>query len=136
MTDGLKSYEIAFLVKNPEEEKAVLDLLGQYKGRVLQKSALKETYLSYPIKKHTTAYLGYIQFELAPLEVEKLSQSLKLNPAILRYLAVTLPAIKKVSERTEKKPAEDAKSAKPAAVSAGPILTNEALEEKLEEILK
>jgi ribosomal protein S6 len=131
MADDFKSYEIAFLVKNPEDEKVLGDLIGQYKGNVLQKSALKETRLSYPIKKHASAYFGYIQFELAPMEMEKLSQSLKLNPAILRYLAVASPAVRSV----EKRPVEEKKSVKPAA-AVGSVLTNEALEEKLEEILK
>lgn len=133
MTDEFKSYEIAFLVKNPDEEKTVLDLIGQYKGKILQKHSLKETQLNYPIKKHTTAYLGCVQFELAPSDLEKLSQSLGLSPAVLRYLAVNLPKVKKTTER---KPVEETRDAKPAPVSSGSVLTNKALEEKLEEILK
>lgn len=130
MLSDPKFYEIAFLVKNPEEEKTVIDLINQYKGKVIQKSPLKELKLAYPIKKHITAYFGCVQFELLPADIEKVSQSLKLNSQILRYLAITPPIMKQ-----EKRIMGVKEHIKPPAVSQ-PVLTNEALEEKLEEILK
>ncbi len=128
MPSDFKSYEISFLLKHPEGEKAVIDLIDQHKGRVFQKGSLSEIKLAYPIKKHASAYFGYIQFELRPDQIEKISQSLKLNPLVLRHLTITPPLIKK-----ERK-AESKEYVKPVAPPQ--VLTNEALEEKLEEILK
>jgi len=86
MQNDFKSYEIAFLIKDPEEESAITGLINRYKGNIFQKSSLKEMKLAYPIKKHLSAYFGYVQFELLPADVDKLSQSLKLNPAIFTNL--------------------------------------------------
>lgn len=133
MTDDFKAYEVAFLVKSPNEEGVIADLINQHKGNILHKSPLKETKLAYPIKKHSSVYFGYVQFELLPADLEKLSQSLKLNSAILRYLTVIVPAVKNSLER---KFVDKEKKEAPSIAVSRPILTNEALEEKLEEILK
>lgn len=130
MLSNPKFYEIAFLIKNPEEEKTVADLINQYKGKVFQKSPLKEVKLAYPIKKHTTAYFGYVQFELLPANIEKISQSLKLNSLVLRYLTITPPIMKR-ERRVENK-----EFVKPLAAAPKQALSNVALEEKLKEILK
>jgi len=130
MLNNPKFYEIAFLVKDPEEEKSIADLINQYKGKIFQTSPLKEVRLAYPIKKNTAAYFGYIQFELLPSDIEKISQSLKLNPLILRYLTITPPIMKR--ERR----VEDKEYIKPPAVVQKQALSNVALEEKLKEILK
>ncbi len=135
MGDDFRSYEVAFLVKSPEEEKVVADLINQHKGNILQKSQIKETKLAYPIKKHSSAYFGYMHFELLPADLERLSNSLKLNPAVLRYLTVLAPAVKKPSERKSAEK-ENKEVPAPAVTASRSILTNEALEEKLEEILK
>ncbi len=130
MLSDLKSYEISFLLKNPEGESAIVDLINQHKGKIIHKGSLKEIKLAFPIKKHSSAYFGYVQFELAPAQIEKVSQSLKLNPLVLRHLTITPPMIKK-ERRIESREREYVKPAAPQSV-----LTNEALEEKLEEILK
>ena len=129
MLNEPKFYEIAFLIKNPEEEKAIVDLINQYQGKIFHKAPLREIKLAYPIKKHTSAYFGCIQFELLPADIEKVSQSVKLNSLILRHLTITSPVMERISEkRTE--------YTKQPLIARKQILTNEALEEKLEEILK
>lgn len=138
MTNNIPSqkfYEIAFLVKDPIVEKAVVNLLNQYKVNVLYKSSPTETKLAYPIKKYSEAYFNYIQFESEGGDIlNKIKASLKLNPAVLRFLIVKLikkqPALEDVRERS------DIKKYPRVEPFSKTVLTNEALEEKLEEILK
>lgn len=132
MTTDPKVYEVAFLAKSLEEEKALTELIKQYRGSVLQKGAFQEIKLAYPIKKQTSAYFGYLRFEFLPEDVDKLSEALKLHPGILRHLIITPPAVKKTVERRSEAP----EMVRPAPVSRAAVLTNEALEERLEEILK
>ncbi|MBI3046309.1 MAG: 30S ribosomal protein S6 [Candidatus Harrisonbacteria bacterium] len=134
-----KEYEIAILAKMPEVS-AVTDILNQYRAEIFYQSPVTEVRLAYPIKKQRQAYFGFFQFRAEPEAVEKIQQALKLNSSILRFLAVSSP-IKK-SEKLQRPAAEikySRSKPEPAAaesVPLGGILTNEALEEKLEEILK
>jgi ribosomal protein S6 len=133
-----KEYELAFLLKNRDTESAVETLVKQHGGNIIFKSPVSETRLAYPIKKLQQAYFGYVYFMAMPNEVEKIMHDANLNQALLRVLVITPPVGKGPAslrnarvERTGKK-AEEVVA--PAAV--GGILTNEALEEKLSEILK
>ncbi|MDP3999082.1 MAG: 30S ribosomal protein S6 [bacterium] len=132
MTTDSKVYEVAFLAKSLDEEKALAELIKQYQGNVVQRGAFQEVKLAYPIKKQTSAYFGYLRFEFLPENVDKLSETLKLHPGILRHLIVTPSTAKKMVERRPEAP----EAVKPAPVSRAAVLTNEALEERLEEILK
>lgn len=134
-----KEYELAFLMKDRNTESAVETLIKQHGGDVVFKSPVSETHLAYPIKKLNQGYFGYMYFMALPSQVEKIMHDANLSQAILRVLVVTPPIGKgpaslrnNRSERTGKKAAEPV--AAPAVV--GGILTNEALEEKLSEILK
>lgn len=133
-----KEYELAFLMKDRNTEGVVDTLVKQYGGDVVFKGPVAETHLAYPIKKVQQAYFGYMHFAAMPDQVEKILKDANLNPAILRVLIITPPVGKGAvslrnnqSERTGKKVAEVA-----APATVGGILTNEALEEKLSEILK
>ena len=133
-------YEIAFLAKVPEAS-ALTDLLNQYRAEIFYRGPINEVRLAYPIKKQRQAYFGFFQFRAEPEAVEKVQQALRLNPSILRFLAVSSP-IKK-SEKPQRPASEIKYSRKkleqPSAVGSAPaggVLTNQALEEKLEEILK
>ena len=134
-----KEYEIAFLAKMPEVS-SVTDLLNKYGAEIFYQSPVSEVRLAYSIKKQRQAYFGFCQFRAEPEAVEKVQQALRLNSSILRFLAVSSP-IKK-SEKLQRPAAEikySRRKLEPSAVESAPIggiLTNEALEEKLEEILK
>ena len=138
------NYEISLLLKNKEDISLVDDLLSQYGAEILYHGLSAETHLAYPIKKQNLAHFSFIQFSALPEIVEKISASLKLSPAVLRMLIITPPIMR--SERVSRgfeesrsprgsKAAVSAEPA-PAATHKGGALTNEALEERLEEILK
>lgn len=136
MTTDLKVYEVAFLAKSLEEDKALTDLIKQYRGNVLRKNAFQEVKLAYPIKKQTSAYFGCLQFEFLPQDIDKLSEALKLQPAILRHLIVTPLMVTKVVRKAAERKSETPEIVRPVPASKATVLTNEALEERLEEILK
>lgn len=132
---GKKLYEIAYILIDPATENAIADLLSQYKAVISYKSSPADIKLAYPIKKHSSAFFGYAQFELEPENVQKVKESIRLNQSILRFLIIVKLKVKKAVS-SGKKP-EIRKYVKiEAAPAPKSVLTNEALEEKLEEILK
>ncbi len=136
-TTDKKEYEISFVVKQKDGEAAMDALLKQHGAEVSFHSPVTETRLAYPIKKFHQAYFGYMHFIAAADAVEKLVHDANLNPAILRVLVVTPPVGKGAQAAVRKERTErPAKKTEPAAPVVGGMLTNEALEEKLEEILK
>jgi ribosomal protein S6 len=130
-----RNYELSFLVKERGDESNIETLLNQYGAEMLNKSPIKEVKLSYPIKKFKAAHFGYFQFKILPEAIEKISHSLKLNSAVLRMLIIS-PPIEKEMQKIKKTEAFKKPEIPQTSYSGKGMLTNEALEEKLEEILK
>jgi ribosomal protein S6 len=130
--EGKKAYELSFLVKDPASDKSILNLLAKYKVFAVKQSPVNPMKLAYPIKRHTSAYFGYINFEANPADVKEISDSLRLNNEVIRFLVIIAPVfnVKGKEEKSESKRAIKTEAA------GSKTLTNEALEEKLEEILK
>lgn len=137
-----KEYELAFLVRGSEGTSAVEKMLNGYGAEITSRRTPAETVFAYPIKKNRQGYFGFFHFKAAPEEAGKITDALKLNPEVLRTLIVVSP-VKKAEKARQPRSVSELKSPKakvvePAGVgsSVGGVLTNEALEEKLEEILK
>ena len=135
-----RNYELSFILKNKEGESSIESLLNQYSAEVSYKSPVIDMRLAYPIKKQSQAYFGYLQFRVMPDSVDKIMESLKLNPAVLRSLIV-LPPVLKESKIKQAKKEEAVVSRRKLSEPAMPVaqsgaLSEEALEERLEEILK
>ncbi len=148
-----RKYEISFVLKT-ENISVISQSLTNGGFVILTENPLEKVQLAYPIKKENYAYFGYCHFEGEPAAVKNLRVDLKLNPEVLRYLIVTPPFIKKPAWRRAE-PTESPKETKPnlpadrqslpadrqalptgrQVMPAEPILTNEALEKKIEEIL-
>lgn len=121
-------YEIAFLLRAPEEEAAIADALLKAGAAVTFSSPVSQIKLAYPIQKQNAAHFGFRRFLLTASGQKALSGDLALRPGVLRFLIVsTSPAAARPSPRW---PRMEEKPASPGTLS------NEALEEKLEEILK
>ncbi len=123
-----KSYEISYLL-NPNIGSDLMSTLLKEMGlEVTSDGGVTEIRLAYPIKKETRANFGYLHFGAEPEVINKLRDSLQLNPNVLRFLIVTPPFVKAQSRREEGnyrvKPAEEAR----------PEVSNSSLEERLEEI--
>ncbi|MEK7635561.1 MAG: 30S ribosomal protein S6 [Patescibacteria group bacterium] len=144
MDKEFKKYEIGFVAKDEKSGDDINKLLVIHKCEIMESGALDRIKLAYPIKKENVGYFGYFHFLIEPLAIEKIKSELNLNPNILRFIIITPPAERRpvsaikteirrktfVSKDIEPK----VEIRKPSAPSM--VLTNEALEKKLEEILK
>lgn len=124
MEENKKDYEIAFLLKSPEALKELSGALKSKGAEIVYESPLKEVSLSYPIKKHVSAQFGFYHFKASPEAVSGLKADLGLSQSVLRFMIITPPVkIASVQPRPERKP-------------MAPVMSNEMLEGKLEEMLK
>lgn len=146
-----KKYEISFLASSEEARNSVVEVLKKFKAEIFDEGEFKRIRLAYPVKKQTSAFFGYIQFSAVPSIISGLKDSLKLNSQILRFmiiLAVDKNVLLKPKDIQifEKSAASDepylqrefkkVEKRIPKAPKHQPILSNEDLEKKLEEILK
>lgn len=130
-----RKYEIAIVLKT-ENSSVISQSLTNRGFSVLTENPLEKVQLAYPIKKENYAFFSFAHFEGDPAAIKDLKNDLKLNPEVLRYLIITPPFIKKPAWRKSAptRLQEETMSVPPSAEE--PILTNEALEKKIEEILK
>ena len=126
-----KDYELSFLLKEASHQAAVLNILKKYQIVPAYESPPIQIRLAYPIKKQTSAFFGFCYFRAETEALLKIKEELDLDGEILRFLIIASPAKPAVREKVVPRP-PDTKSPEPAI----PTLSNEALEEKLEEILK
>jgi ribosomal protein S6 len=143
MDKEVKNYEIAFLVKSEEEQKKLFKILTDFQLTIINEGKLSKIKLAYPIKKQNFAYFGYLYFSGASDVVNNLTKFLNNEPSILRFIIISQPVIEK--EKTLEKDSATKKTSgkqttKTTTISKKNVpietLSNEALEKKLEEILK
>lgn len=128
-----RKYEIGFVIKT-EDASVISQPLKNREFVILNENPLTKIRLAYPIKKENFAYFGYVYFEGEPAAIKNLKADLKLNPEVLRYLIIARLFGKKDFKKSE--PAESVEPKEKLFLSPEPVLTNEALEKKIEEILK
>jgi len=137
-----KIYEIPFLTRTENGAATMVGHLVSQGADIVSEGSLSKLKLSYPIKKEQSAYFGCITCNLSPSAVGKVHDAVRLDDEILRVMILTPTAARKEGDSTGGRQI--------AAVSAGerstadsvekegtesPALSNELLEEKLEEIL-
>ena len=131
-------YELSFLVRTAEDGAKIPAFASRHGAEVTFQSPVTQVQLAYPIKKEVSACFGFIQFTAARSEIAKMNGELSHDASVLRFLLVEASATHPIE--TEKPAAPPAAAPtpipqKPAPTRAG-ITTNEALEKRLEEILK
>ncbi|KKQ23065.1 30S ribosomal protein S6 [Candidatus Wolfebacteria bacterium RIFCSPLOWO2_01_FULL_38_11] len=133
-----KKYEISFLVRNEDESEEISKILQKHKATILENGGISRIKLAYPIKKENFACFGYFNFSADSGEISKINGVLKLNPKVLRFLFITPPIAKSIPQPIARKAAPFKPIAPKPEAKKEPqaVLTNEALEKKLEEILK
>lgn len=131
-------YELGFLLKD-EDVSPVKNLLEKYSAVSVTEGPVAKVNLAYPIKKNNQAFFGYVRFELDSRRAPDLEKELQIDGNFIRSLLIKLRFSKAVSEKssmggseTPFKPVGRRRELK----GKTPILTNEALEKKIEEILK
>ena len=132
-----KAYEIGFIAKAEDGAEVVLKALKDSGATIDLEGQVSKLLLSYPIKKTSEGYFGYFHFSLEPGKLADAENSLRINPAIPRFLIVTPPFAKQkprafFPQRRRAVPAApvgtERKSSFPQALS------NEALEQQLKQM--
>lgn len=123
-----RAYEISYLLKVEEDVGVIVNLLSQLGAEIINEGTVSEIRLAYTIKKETKAYFGYLHFNLDAELITKLRDELHLESKVLRFLIVTPPFVKTQTRR------ESLIDRPKPAVEQRVELSNDALEEKLEEI--
>jgi len=126
----LSDYELAFLLTTGETFPDVAQILKKHGAEIVYESPISQIKLAYAIKKQTSAFFGFCNFRAPREAVKKVSDDLSLIPAVVRFLVIAPPIKPAVRERRLERPNE------PRTEKPNSALSNEALEEKLEEILK
>ena len=136
-------YEIAFLLKDQGGEVVLEGVLKQFGAEISYKSAVATVNLAYPIKKRRQASFGFMNFSLLKENSANLTKALNLSPLVLRTLVISQPVNKLSKTKVLRNPKMESRVPMAAAeekifesAPSGGILSNEALEKKLEEILK
>ncbi|MDO8602190.1 MAG: 30S ribosomal protein S6 [bacterium] len=141
-------YELAFLLRTGETDAVLSEFLTKAGATILTKGAIVPIQLTYPIKKQPSAMFGFyhLTFKEA-MSPTHLSEELNLKEYLLRHLFVKPPkrtgraaAKERAAGDRKTREASLASSVSPAASSAHisrlDSLSNEKLEQTLEEILK
>ncbi len=143
-----REYEIGYLAKEENDRQEIMKLLSGYRAVILNEGKTSKINLSYPIKKEKSAYFGFIWFSLEPEFIKELTEKIKLNGKILRFLIITPPVQlrdKKIALRAreiikppkiKKQPSLEGEQIKIQKEETPAVIDNELLEKKLEEILK
>jgi ribosomal protein S6 len=137
-----KEYEIGVLVRKEDDVPELRRVVEQHGGVFSSEFQAKKIALAYPIKHEEEAVFAFSRFAAEPTEVKQLEFDLENVSIVLRSL-ITIPF--KISHREAvgagKKrsqiPLRPATGAvPPSSVPAVHTLSNEALEKKIEEMLK
>lgn len=130
-----KEYEVSYLVASPEHESGVVKIFARHGITLPSGNTSKPVTLAYPVKSHASAYFGFRVFKADPAAIPAVENDLRLDQTILRSLIVKTPKLKPMpAPRVEAKP--EAEPAVQIKSPASDTITNEALEQKLEEILR
>jgi ribosomal protein S6 len=149
MEKETKNYEIGFLLKNGKDYPEISSVLARHNiGVVGPEKQPTRIRLAYPIKKESSAFFGNFYFSANPNQIKEIGEELKLNKNLLRFIIVSQPAgevpprpsVRQIRRRAV--PPAPLKTMEPASaqpikkVEPAPVLSNEELERRLEEILK
>ena len=126
----ISDYELAFLLTSGEAFLGLADVLKNHGAEITYESPINQIKLAYTIKKQTSAFFGFCNFRAPKDAVKKVNDDLSFIPALVRFLIITPPLKPAAREPRPERPYE------PRTEKPVPALSNEALEEKLEEILK
>jgi ribosomal protein S6 len=140
IVDAPKKYDISFIQKS-EDGVVVRQLVEKYGGTILNERPVVKIRLSYPIKKETQGFLGNIECILSSDSVARVSTDARLNADLLRFMVGIRKEIKEgednrgdAVERSQKRKKNIVVQKTKSGFSS--TLSNEALQEKLEEILQ
>ncbi|MBI5221082.1 MAG: 30S ribosomal protein S6 [Candidatus Liptonbacteria bacterium] len=140
VTPAVKEYELGFLLRAEEDKGKIAAVLKEHKVGVKSEGPLRRIALSYPIRKMTSAVFGFVRFQASPSTAKEIEKVLAIGDQALRSLLIKVPAL------TESRLPESGYQRRPRPTVPAPapekrlpppgVLSNEALEKKIEEILQ
>jgi ribosomal protein S6 len=128
---NLKTYEISFLLEDETGVDFIYEALNKYKAKILEHKDPAKINLAYPVKKQKSAFFGYVDFEMDPVDLLNFEKEIKQKNKILRFIIISDPSIKNTTALSSKKPASTSEKSKTEEI----FLTNEDLSKKIEEML-
>jgi ribosomal protein S6 len=140
----MRTYECAIIFKEEGDALTVKRAFEKLNASFMGESAIVKTALSYPVRKRTYGYLGTFLVSLLPETVTQVEHILGSDPGVLRGMIrrVGKETKEKIEARimSEKQNEERRYRPDPRAREEkkpfGEVLTNEAIEKKIEEILQ
>ncbi len=135
------NYELSFMITTPEEESRIQELLKKLGAQMHFTRAAQKISLAYPIKKQTNGFFGFSDFSMDRDQAATLRKELSLMTGVLRFLILDWSP-EQVRENQKAYERRGARSTETTAATPTPTtqmpntLTNEALEAKIQEMLK
>lgn len=152
MPEETKNYEIGFLASSQEAAERVLSILSEKGAGIISRAQILRIALAYPIRSHESAHFGSIVFSANAGALPEIERTLRMSNEILRHMVISHHEAKEsgIAGRFRKQGDEIARPQEPSSQAKEPAktrelkkreaetveLTNEALEKKLEEILR
>ncbi|PIT92680.1 MAG: hypothetical protein COU08_01650 [Candidatus Harrisonbacteria bacterium CG10_big_fil_rev_8_21_14_0_10_42_17] len=135
---GVRAYELSVLLRAPEHEDSFKNFFQSLPLTITHTASFQALQLSFPIEKHDTALFGFFYFQTDSHSLSSIRDAVSRNEDVLRFILVTRPSIPKQPsspESSQERRLANFSQSK-SDLQQQEVLTNEALEEKLEEILK
>lgn len=144
MNEETKNYELTFLLGSEGDYGEVIKTIRANHIEIKAESQPAKIKLAYPIRKENFAYFGNLYFSADAQAVETLNKTLRGNSKILRFFIFTKPVVRKTEDRKTERVSRYATESekiperifRPSTPEKSGNSTNEALEKRLEEILK
>ena len=136
INESKNRYELSFVTQS-EDAASVKTLLAKHNAKVLNERPISKIQLAYKISKQGYGFMGTVEFLADAESTVALRKDLQLEKDILRGIVIKLKEIKvgeagAEGERQAKGPSGPQKLRN----MFGSVLSNEALEKKIEEILQ
>lgn len=136
-----KEYELALLLKNETDVAGVVALVGKFNGEGISEPRAKRLGLAYEIKKQTEAVFASFTFKAYGDDIKSLEGELNTHHEVVRFMIIASPVASEHAASLlpphDKRPVRSTRPmASPEAKPVSRPLSNEALEKKIEEILK
>lgn len=136
-----KKYEISYLLLNEGDFADLRRLLVQHESEISFESPIRKIAPAYSVKRAKEVYFGFTHFEAMPERAKRLEEDCRTNAKVLRSLIIDLSKEKSVTREPLRprpmRPVPQRSAPRPEVARRPPAaISNEALEKKIEEILK
>lgn len=119
-----------------EDAASVKTLLAKHNAQIVNERPMMKVQLAYKISKQGFGFMGTVDFLADAASVVALRQDLEMDADVIRAIVVKKHESKKSEGKSEKEETKGVSAPQKLRSMIGSMLTNEALEKKIEEILQ